>query len=113
MATGISDGYCEDTVRRTIDLVRSKWAMRVLWKLLREERRYAEVQRRVGGISQKVLSGELKTLVEGGVFEREVTPTVPPQVSYRVTTKGRSLEGVFVALDLRGRPNEESAGSAV
>lgn len=79
--------------------------MLILWELLGEERRYAQLQRQVTGISQKVLSAELKSLVQAGLVEREVevAPTIPPQVTYRITSKGRSLEGIFVALDQWGR----------
>lgn len=112
MAHSSSDDYCDETVRTTLDLIGSKWAMRILWELLTGERRYAELQRRVGGISQKVLSAELKSLVIGGLVEREVTPTVPPQVTYRVTTVGRSLDAIIGALDQWGRQNNTAVSPA-
>ncbi|WP_278263816.1 helix-turn-helix domain-containing protein [Nocardia sp. AG03] len=90
--------YCAETVRRTIDLVGGKWTMLILWELLRQERRYADLQRRVPGISQKVLSSELKALVRAGLVEREVAATTPPQVTYRITAEGRSLDAVFTSL---------------
>lgn len=97
--TGKFDGsYCEETARRTIDLIGGKWSMRVLWELMLEDRRYADLQRRVGGISQKVLSSELRSLVGAGLVDREVASTIPPQVTYRITAEGRSLSQVFVAL---------------
>lgn len=108
MIPGFDDGYCEVTVRRTIDLIGGKWSMLVLWELLHEERRYADLHRRVAGVSQKVLSHELKSLVAAGLVEREVAPTVPPQVTYRITAEGRSLEEVFTALHRWGlrRPSK-------
>jgi DNA-binding HxlR family transcriptional regulator len=72
--------------------------MLILWELLQQERRYADLQRSVTGISQKVLSAELKSLVRAGLVEREVTPTTPPQVTYRITPDGRSADEVFAAL---------------
>ncbi len=98
-----SEGYCGRSVRSVIDLIGGKWTMLILWELLGEERRYAELQRQVTGISQKVLSSELKSLVRAELVEREVAPTIPPQVTYRITSKGRSLEGIFGALDQWGR----------
>lgn len=99
MSTGEqSVGFCESTARRTIELIGGKWSMLVLWELLQDERRYADLQRRVTGISQKVLSGELRKLVDAGLVDREVTPAVPPQVTYRITTEGRSLSPVFAEL---------------
>lgn len=96
------DGYCGATVRRAIDLIGGKWTMLILWELLDREHRYADLQRRVTGISQKVLSSELKSLVTAGLVEREVAPTVPPQVTYRITEQGRSLDDVFAAIDRWG-----------
>ena len=97
------NNYCGETVRRTIDIIGGKWTMLILWELLDSEHRYAVLQRRVDGISQKVLSSELKALVSEGLVEREVTPTVPPQVTYRITEDGRSLHTVFAAIDQWGR----------
>lgn len=98
-----ADTYCGNAVRATLDIIGGKWSMLVLWELLQEESRYAELQRRVSGISQKVLSAELKRLVRAGLVERDVAPTVPPQVTYRITEDGRSLRGVFEALHQWGR----------
>lgn len=97
-----TSGYCGATVRRALDLIGGKWTMLILWELLDREHRYAELQRRVAGISQKVLSGELKSLVNAGLVEREVTPSVPPQVTYRITPEGRSLDDVLAAIDRWG-----------
>ncbi|WP_166972945.1 winged helix-turn-helix transcriptional regulator [Brevibacterium atlanticum] len=95
--------YCGETMRATIDVVGGKWTMLVLWELLKREHRYADLQRQVAGISQKVLSNELKDLVERGLVDREVEPSVPPQVTYRITDEGRSLEPVFEVLHNWGR----------
>lgn len=109
MASSRPDRYCGESVHRTLDVIGGKWSMLILWELLQEECRYAELQRRVGGISQKVLSSELKSLVGAGLVEREVEATVPPQVTYRITERGRSLEGVFSALQQWGddQPHRE------
>lgn len=104
--TGEGPEFCGQTVRRTLEVVGGKWSMLVLWELLQQERRYADLQRHVGGISQKVLSNELKSLVSAGLVEREVIPMVPPQVTYRITARGRSLELVFSALHEWGLRHE-------
>ena len=103
------NGYCETSVHRTVRLIGGKWSMLVLWELLQSERRYSDLQRRVAGISQKVLSSELRSLVEEGLVHREVVPTVPPQVTYRITDHGRSLEPVFEALHAWGSQHGETA----
>ncbi|HIW90414.1 MAG TPA: helix-turn-helix transcriptional regulator [Candidatus Corynebacterium avicola] len=102
MSSSTPDNYCGESVRATLNIIGGKWSMLILWELLQEECRYAELQRRVGGISQKVLSSELKSLVASGLVDREVEPTVPPQVTYRITERGRSLDQVFSALQRWG-----------
>jgi DNA-binding HxlR family transcriptional regulator len=53
--------------------------------------RYSEVSRIVAGVSQKMLTQTLRTLERDGLAEREVTPSVPVRVDYRLTELGRSL----------------------
>ncbi|MGC3023433.1 winged helix-turn-helix transcriptional regulator [Brevibacterium sp. FAM 24630] len=96
-------------MRTTIDTVCGKWTMPVLWELLKSESRYADLHRQVAGISQKVLSSELKSLVNHGLVDREVEPTVPPQVTYRITDEGRSLEPVFEILHRWGHEHRSVA----
>lgn len=108
MSRDFADGYCEHTVRSAIDLIGGKWTMKILWELLRDECRYADLRRRVTGISQKVLSSELSALVRSGLVEREVIPTTPPQVTYRITAKGRSVDEVFAALHRWGHGHAKS-----
>lgn len=92
------EDYCGQSVRTTIGMIGGKWTMLILFELLQSERRYADLQRRVDGISQKVLSAELKRLVAEGLVARDVVPTTPPQVTYSITERGRSLDEVFAAL---------------
>ena len=53
--------------------------------------RFNELRRRIGDISQKMLSSNLKALERDGLVDRTVTPTVPPQVSYELTDLGHEL----------------------
>jgi DNA-binding HxlR family transcriptional regulator len=62
------------------------------------EVRFAELQRRMPGVSQKMLSVTLRSLVGDGLVARRVEPTVPPKVHYRLTDLGRSLEVPLAAL---------------
>ncbi|MDF0529363.1 helix-turn-helix domain-containing protein [Tsukamurella sp. 8F] len=105
----MTSDYCGHTVQDIAGLIGGKWTMQILWELRGADCRYAELQRRVPGISQKVLSSELKSLVRAGLVEREVVATTPPQVTYRITEKGRSLDDVVATLHRWGSDHARRA----
>jgi DNA-binding HxlR family transcriptional regulator len=73
-------------------------AVKVLAEAAPDEVRFADLRRRIPGISQKMLSVTLRSLVRDGLVARRVQPTVPPSVYYRLTELGRSLEGPLAFL---------------
>ncbi|GLW56129.1 HxlR family transcriptional regulator [Kitasatospora phosalacinea] len=84
-----------------LDRIGTKWtsmAVKVLAEEAPGEVRFAELRRRVPGISQKMLSVTLQGLVRDGLVARRVEPTVPPAVHYRLTGLGLSLEGPLSVL---------------
>lgn len=87
--------------RQLLDRLGTKWVSMVV-KLLAEaapgEVRFAELQRRMPGVSQKMLSVTLQSLTRDGLVARRVEPTVPPRVHYRLTDLGLSLENPLAAL---------------
>jgi DNA-binding HxlR family transcriptional regulator len=88
------DPHCP--TRQLLDRVGTKWtsmAVKVLAEAAPAEVRFAELRRRMPGISQKMLSVTLRSLVRDGLVARRVEPTVPPGVHYRLTDLGLSLEG--------------------
>jgi DNA-binding HxlR family transcriptional regulator len=87
--------------RRLLDRIGTKWtsmAVKVLAEAGPAEVRFAELQRRMPGVSQKMLSVTLRSLTGDGLVARRVEPTVPPKVHYRLTDLGRSLEVPLAAL---------------
>ncbi|MFE7433288.1 winged helix-turn-helix transcriptional regulator [Streptomyces tendae] len=87
--------------RRLLDRIGTKWtsmAVKVLAEASPEEMRFAELQRRMAGISQKMLSATLQGLARDGLVGRRVEPTVPPRVYYRLTPLGLTLEEPLAAL---------------
>ncbi|WIY06570.1 helix-turn-helix domain-containing protein [Amycolatopsis mongoliensis] len=87
--------------RRLLDRIGTKWtsmAVKVLADADPDEVRFAELQRRMPGVSQKMLSVTLQSLTRDGLVARRVEPTVPPKVHYRLTDLGRSLEVPLAAL---------------
>lgn len=87
--------------RQLLDRIGTKWtsmAIKVLADADPEEVRFAELRRRMPGISQKMLSVTLQSLAADGLVARRVEATVPPRVHYRLTALGLSLETPLAAL---------------
>lgn len=93
-------GDCPMT--RLIGVIASKWAMPVLYNLLRAPGpvRFTVLRRSIGRVTQRELSLTLKRFEEIGVVHRKVFPEVPPRVEYRLTPLGRSLEEPILGLGL-------------
>lgn len=84
--------------RRVLDLVADKWAVIVIYVLARGTRRFGELQRAVGGVSQKMLTQTLRGLERDGLVERRVFPQVPPRVEYSLSPLGETLVQPLSAL---------------
>jgi DNA-binding HxlR family transcriptional regulator len=74
-----------------VEHVTSRWAPLILTALGDGSMRFYELRDKVGGISEKVLSQKLRTLVRDGLVSRTVEPSTPPKVSYQLTSLGVSL----------------------
>ncbi|WP_303131510.1 helix-turn-helix domain-containing protein [uncultured Olsenella sp.] len=85
-------------VETTAQLIGSKWRLLILRDLLGGSRRFGELRRSVGDISQKVLTTNLRDMEEHGLVVRRVYPEVPPRVEYGLTELGRSLGPVIDAM---------------
>ena len=89
---GVGDDPCP--VEAAVGVIGGKWKVLILWHL--QERgtlRFAELQRAVGGVTQKVLSQQLRELERDGVITRRVYPEVPPRVEYALSSLGTTLRG--------------------
>ena len=90
---------------RVLKMIAGKWQMLVLYALRKEKRRYSDLQRSVGGISQKMLTQTLRDLERNGLVKRTVYPVVPPHTEYELTALGESLEEVVYALSRWAQDN--------
>ncbi|MGW6221146.1 winged helix-turn-helix transcriptional regulator [Streptomyces olivaceus] len=87
--------------RRLLDRIGTKWtsmAVKVLAEASPDEVRFAELQRRMAGVSQKMLSVTLQGLTRDGLVDRRVEATVPPRVYYSLTPLGLTLDEPLAAL---------------
>jgi DNA-binding HxlR family transcriptional regulator len=78
-------------VRGILDKIGDKWSMLIVLTLSAGPLRFNEVKRRIPDISQKMLTQTLRDLQRDGMVGREVFPTVPPAVEYRLTELGGSI----------------------
>ncbi|MGY1868185.1 winged helix-turn-helix transcriptional regulator [Nocardia gipuzkoensis] len=74
-----------------LDHITSRWGMLILTALGGGPLRFSELHGMIGGISEKMLSQTLRTLVRDGLVARTVEPSTPPRVSYELTSLGQGL----------------------
>jgi DNA-binding HxlR family transcriptional regulator len=82
-----------------LELISSKWAMLIISALREGPMRNADLMRRIGGISQKMLTETLRDLERNGLVVREDHHSMPLHVDYRLSALGRSLSDALVGLD--------------
>jgi hypothetical protein len=80
----------------------NKWSALILRDLMDGPQRFSQLQRSIGGITQKVLTTNLRQMEERGILTRTVYPEVPPRVEYELTEIGYSLQDVLNALSAWG-----------
>ena len=85
----------ECPVETTLQLIGDKWKVLIIRDLLGGTKRFNELKRSVGGISQKVLTSNLRSMEASGLVNRKVYPEVPPKVEYSLTETGLSLKPIL------------------
>ena len=85
-------------VETTLMLISDKWKVLILRDLMPGTKRFSELKRSVGHVTQKVLTAQLRQMEESGLVARTVYPEVPPRVEYSLTELGRSLKPVLDAM---------------
>ncbi|HEV2503332.1 MAG TPA: helix-turn-helix domain-containing protein [Mesorhizobium sp.] len=96
-APNVYDSSC--SARDALELIASKWAMLILPALSGGPMRNSALLRKIGGISQKMLTQTLKDLERNGLVIRQDMQTVPPHVEYRLSALGSSLSEALITLD--------------
>ena len=85
-------------VETTLTLISDKWKVLVLRDLMPGTKRFGELKKSIGTVSQKVLTTQLREMEASGLLTRTVYPEVPPRVEYTLTELGRSLKPVLDAM---------------
>lgn len=91
---------CSDgcPVEAALEMIGGKWKGLVLYHLLDGPVRFNALKREIGGVTQRMLTKQLRELEKDGLVHREVYPQVPPKVEYSLTEKGESLRAIVLAL---------------
>jgi DNA-binding HxlR family transcriptional regulator len=87
-----------DEMRRAFALLSGKWKLEILWLLNQRIHRFGELRRAIPGITQHMLTAQLRELEEDGLVSRTVYAEVPPRVEYQITVKARGLGPTMEAL---------------
>ena len=95
---GVYSGNCP--TRQVLDLISDRWTTLVIGLLEQKSHRFSELQRHIGGISQKMLSHTLRQLERDGLVTRTVYAQVPLKVEYALTPLGRTLCEPLAAIRL-------------
>lgn len=95
-------------VETTLTIISDKWKVLILRDLLPGTKRFGELKKSIGNVSQKVLTSQLRQMEESGVVSRKVYPEVPPRVEYSLTDLGKSLKPVLDAMWTWGESYKET-----
>lgn len=85
-------------VETTLTLIGDKWKVLILRDLMPGTKRFSELKKSIGTVSQKVLTAQLRDMEANGLVHREVYAEVPPRVEYSLTELGQSLKPILDAM---------------
>lgn len=85
-------------VETTLMLISDRWKVLIIRDLLEGTKRFGEIKKSVGKVSQKVLTANLRSMEDSGLLTRKVYAEVPPRVEYTLTETGYSLKPILDAM---------------
>ncbi|MEI3181364.1 MAG: helix-turn-helix domain-containing protein [Lachnospiraceae bacterium] len=94
-------------VETTLTLISDKWKVLILRDLMPGTKRFGELKKSIGHVSQKVLTSQLRQMEESGLLTRKVYAEVPPRVEYTLTDLGCSLKPIMDAMWTWGEQYQE------
>ena len=83
------------TFHRALGVLAGKWKGDILWRLVQRKHRFGELRQSIPGVTQHMLTTQLRDLENSGLVKRTVYPEVPPRVEYEITASARALKPVF------------------
>lgn len=85
-------------VETTLILISDRWKVLIIRDLLNGTKRFGELKKSIGNVSQKVLTANLRSMEKSGLLTRKVYAEVPPRVEYTLTETGYSLKPILDAM---------------
>lgn len=95
-------------VKTTLSLIGDKWKVLILRDLMPGTKRFGELKKSIGSVSQKVLTAQLRDMETNGLISRKVYAEVPPRVEYSLTDLGKSLKPILDAMKNWGEDYKKS-----
>ena len=99
-------------VETTLMLIGDKWKVLILRDLMEGTKRFGELKKSIGTVSQKVLTAQLRDMEAKGLLTRTVYAEVPPRVEYTLTETGRSLKPILDSMVVWGTDYQRRNGGA-
>ena len=96
-----------DSVQTTLKVLGGKWKPPILFLLSHATMRFSELRRNIVGITQKMLTQELREMETDGLVLRKVYPVVPPKVEYSLTDYGKSLQPLLKQMSEWGEKHKD------
>lgn len=96
--------------RRAVGMISGRWKLEILWLLSHHgRRRFGELKRGLTGITQHMLTAQLRALEKDGLVKRTIYAEVPPRVEYEITEAARRLRPIFVEIVKWAEQHESGA----
>lgn len=95
-------------VETTLSLIGNKWKVLILRDLMPGTKRFGELKKSIGSVSQKVLTAQLRDMEANGLISRKVYAEVPPRVEYSLTNLGKSLKPILDVMKNWGEDYKKS-----
>lgn len=95
-------------VETTLLMIGDKWKVLILRDLMGGTKRFGELKKSIGSVSQKVLTAQLRAMEESGLVHRKVYAEVPPRVEYTLTDTGYSLKPILDAMNHWGMSYQDA-----
>ena len=89
-------------VATTVSLIGNKWKLLIIRNLLVGKARFKDLKNGIDGISQKVLTDNLRSMEEAGIIIRKSYPEIPPRVEYELSELGNSLKPIIKSMEVWG-----------